>query len=165
MLLYEPYELVPLLLVELEIVLVVVGFGETIGVELDTTLEDRALGIKADDWVVLAELMTAIDVGTETDIETDMSNDKETVAVGMIVKSLTLVVAEASAVEEIGPGDGIGISFVEEVDGTAAEGVSTGTETLVEGWLEAESDTDVGRAAAVSGGASTARATVGGAAV
>jgi hypothetical protein len=119
-----------LVLVELETVVVEVGFGEAIGVELNTALEDRALGIKADDWVLLAELMIAIDVGTETDIETDMSNDKETEVVGMVVKSLAVVAAEVSAVTEVGPGDGVGISFNEVVDGTAAGGVSTGTDTV-----------------------------------
>lgn len=164
MLLYEPYELVPFALVELEILPVVeVGFGEAIGVELGTTLEDRALGIKADDWVLL-ELMRAIDVGTETDIETDMSNDKGTEAVGVIVVSLALVVTDVSAVKVVGTGDGVGISVNGEADGTATGGVSTGTETVVEGSLEA-SDTDVGRAVAVSGGASTTVATVAGAAV
>jgi hypothetical protein len=48
----------------------------------------------------------------------------------MVVKSLALVIAEVSAVNEIGPGDGVGISFNEVVDGTAAGGFSTGTETV-----------------------------------
>lgn len=79
--------------------------------------------------MLLAELMIAIDVGTETDSETDKSNDKKTEVVGMLVKSSAVVVAERSVVKDVGSGDGTGISFNEVVDGTAAGRVSTGTET------------------------------------